>query len=457
MKVYLYLSSKNDASGMKEILIRLQPYINGKVVSLRAKSSIYISEEYFDKDSGVKSLSRKHVNTPDVEYHREQAKKITALIDHITEEYHNTPVETITTDWLRNVVKKYNHPELFVEQGKDFYQYVEDYIKHNQFSSEHIKGYRVLQRAVARYEGFIRATEKNRQNFVFDVHKVTKDDIEGFRDYMLNEHSLSLEHEALFEKLLNTYPANTGKGRGWVQERGENAVVKWMKKLKTIFTWLLETEQTTNMPFKGISIGVEKYGTPYYISIEERNKIASTPMPTKHLETQRDIFVFQCMIGCRVGDLMKLTADNITNGILTYTPHKTKDKGSQAVVARIPLHPIATALVEKYKDIDKQGRLFPFISSQKYNDAIKVIFTKADVVRSVEVRNTLTGETEMRPINEVASSHLARRTFVGNAYFKVQDPNLIGKMSGHVEGSKAFARYRNIEDETLKGIIDLMG
>ena len=61
------------------------------------------------------------------------------------------------------------------------------------------------------------------------------------------------------------------------------------------------------------------------------------------------------------------------------------------------------------------------------------------------------------PIDTVASSHLARRTFIGNAYFKVADPNLIGKMSGHVDGSRAFKRYRKIEDETLKSVIDLIG
>ena len=81
----------------------------------------------------------------------------------------------------------------------------------------------------------------------------------------------------------------------------------------------------------------------------------------------------------------------------------------------------------------------------------------AGITRKVEVRNPKTGETEFKPINEIASSHLARRTFVGNAYFKVSDPNIIGKMSGHVEGSKAFRRYRNIEDETLINVINLIG
>ena len=78
----------------------------------------------------------------------------------------------------------------------------------------------------------------------------------------------------------------------------------------------------------------------------------------------------------------------------------------------------------------------------------------AGVTRNVEIRNPKTGENEVRPINEVATSHLARRTFIGGLYFRVADPNLIGKMSGHVEGSKAFKRYRNIEDETLQDIIN---
>ena len=46
-----------------------------------------------------------------------------------------------------------------------------------------------------------------------------------------------------------------------------------------------------------------------------------------------------------------------------------------------------------------------------------------------------------RPLNEVASSHIARRCFVGNLYKQVKDPNLVGKLSGHKEGSKAFARH----------------
>lgn len=222
--------------------------------------------------------------------------------------------------------------------------------------------------------------------------------------------------------------------------------------------WLYESDKTKNRPFDGIKIGSEKFGTPYYISISERNEIAEYDLSgCKRLEAQRDIFVFQCFVGCRVGDLVKLTSENIIDGMLVYAPHKTKDEGEQTLQARVPLHPKALALVEKYKGVDAKGRLFPFISPQKYNDAIKEIFTEVGINRHVVIRNPKTGENEIRPINEIASSHLARRTFVGNAYFKVSDPNIIGKMSGHVEGSKAFSRYRKIEDSTLLDVIKQIG
>ena len=51
------------------------------------------------------------------------------------------------------------------------------------------------------------------------------------------------------------------------------------------------------------------------------------------------------------------------------------------------------------------------------------------------------------PISECASSHMARRTFCGNLYKRVKDPNIVASMSGHKEGSKAFARYREIDKD----------
>lgn len=448
MKILLRLSSKINMGGMSEIMLSANNRIGDKVVTLRAKSEVYIMPVFFSQEKGI-DMSRKKLIAPDVRiWHNEAKCKLDGILSSIAHAEETARKEDMIGDWLKKVVEKHLHPERYQQESskKSMYDLWEEYLFKKNLSNGRIRGIRVLIRAIARYEGFIRATEKDRKDFVFDINKVTKDDIGDFMDYLRNEENLSNEYRHIFKVLLERYPSNIEKGKSEIKGRGENTVITLMKKLKAFFNWLYESDKTSNRPFDGFKIGTEKYGTPYYISVDERNLIARTPMPTKHLETQRDIFIFHCFVGCRVSDLIKLTKANITEGILTYTPHKTKDEGEQAVVARVPLHENAVKLIDKYRGTDKKGRLFPFISPQKYNDAIKEIFTIAGITRSVEIRNARTGEMEVCPINEIASSHIARRTFVGNAYRKVSDPNIIGKMSGHVEGSKAFSRYRNIEE-----------
>lgn len=452
--IYKRLSTKVQAdTNLAEVLISLK---NGNDYFVRSKSGIFVTPDNFRNGEIV--VNRRKVGN-DVQYHEDQLKKMNDLCAYIMGKVSDTPKEQINSVWFKEVVDRFNHPEKYapkVEAKKTFYELAEEYLEKKDFSIDHTKAIRVLVRDVARYEGFRRATED--KTFVFDVDKVTRTDIEDFLDYLRNEKSLSEEYPKIFQKLLKSYPIRVKRGQCKLVVRGDNTLVKLTKKLKAFFVWLYETDKTKNRPFDGIKIGSEKFGTPYYITIEERNAIADFDFSgSKSLEVQRDIFVFQCFVGCRVGDLIKLTEDNIINGVLVYAPHKTKDEGDQTLQARVPLHPKAVELIEKYKGSVPDGRLFPFITPQKYNEAIKAIFTKVGITRNVVVRNPKSGENEIKPINEIASSHLARRTFVGNAYFKVSDPNIIGKMSGHVEGSKAFSRYRKIEDSTLLDVINQLG
>lgn len=74
----------------------------------------------------------------------------------------------------------------------------------------------------------------------------------------------------------------------------------------------------------------------------------------------------------------------------------------------------------------------------------------------VTVRNPVTGADEQKPINEIASSHMARRTFIGNLYKKVKDPSLVASLSGHTDGSRAFARYREIDMEMKRELVEMI-
>ena len=74
----------------------------------------------------------------------------------------------------------------------------------------------------------------------------------------------------------------------------------------------------------------------------------------------------------------------------------------------------------------------------------------------VTILDTHGYNTVQKPLYEVATSHTARKTFIGNLYKQVKDPNLIASMSGHSEGSRAFARYRKIDDEMKKELVNLL-
>ncbi|MDR2064693.1 MAG: site-specific integrase [Prevotellaceae bacterium] len=237
-------------------------------------------------------------------------------------------------------------------------------------------------------------------------------------------------------------------------ERGHNTKNGILKRMRTFFRWLLENEYIKNNPFEKFSIPPDLYGTPYYLTIEERNKIYECDFSNfPHLEIQRDIFIFHCCTGCRVSDLINFTKDNLIDGAIEYIPRKTIDEHVKTV--RVPLNKVAMRILDKYKDYGS-NKLLPFISDVKYNEALKKIFTIAGITRQITIINPRTRKTEQKPLNEIASSHIARRTFIGNIYKQVKDPNLVGALTGHAESSKAFARYRDIDEEMKKDLVRLI-
>ena len=58
--------------------------------------------------------------------------------------------------------------------------------------------------------------------------------------------------------------------------------------------------------------------------------------------------------------------------------------------------------------------------------------------------------------NEIASNHMARRTFIGNIYILVKDPNLVSALTGHVEGIREFTRYRTIDIDMKKDLVKIL-
>lgn len=384
-------------------------------------------------------------------------KAVNARKQLLLEIYEASKDMQLTSDMLERLVDEQLHPEKYKSTEDGFFPLMEEFLQKRKLSEVRENNFRVLIRALKRYELLRQIVdEEERKNkrqkgssepFLLDIDTIDADLITDIESFLRNEHTLYNEYPEVYKAV---------SGSKQPQQRGNNTICALFNKLRAFFNWCNEQGKTDNKPFAGYEgVTVERYGTPYYITIDERNKIADFDLSSKPtLEVQRDIFIFHCLIGCRVSDLLKMTDDNIINGVIEYIPHKTIDE--RPTVVRVPLNERALKLVEKYRGTDSKGRLFPFISAQKYNDAIKEVFKACGVTRIVTVLNPTTGKEEKKPINEVASSHLARRTFIGNLYKKVKDPNLVGSLSGHAEGSKAFARYREIDDEIKTELVKMI-
>ena len=433
--ITLNLSKKIDELGKSELLIRFSA---SRTQRYRINSGIFVNEKRWTKRN---ELSIPKIDTPERRRLVQLAEKIELLKKHILTQYEISDKSKLTKEWLEVCVDMFHFPEKYYNE-QSFFDVVNDYFSKRKMSYGRQKSVKVVFRSMRRFELY---KQKFEPNFILKLEDFTLDLLHDF------EHYLKIEIE-----VYKTFPDifDVVKESRVPAERSQNTITDMLVKLRTFFIWCHENNLIKNNPFAKFSIDQCVYGTPYYITIEERNHIYKHDFSNRPaLAIQRDIFVFQCLVGCRIGDLYGLKKSNIINGAIEYIARKTKD--GNPVTVRVPLNSIALEIIRRYEQSGTDS-LFPFISEQNYNYAIKEIFLLAGITRIVTVLNPRTRQQEQVPINEVASSHLARRCFIGNLYKQVKDPNLVGSLSGHKEGSKAFARYRDIDDDIKNDLVNLL-
>ena len=430
-KITPSLSTRKDGRGKSEILLR---FVAGRDHIYRLHSNIYINPARW-KDGAV-VIPR--LATSEQAELKAVKSRLDALCDYLIERFVEADKSLVNRDYMQRMVDTFYHPRATGADG-ELSDLLQKYIQSKDVSDWRMKRYRVVCAAIRRFEAV-----RGKPLQLSDVNGQLLLELDHF---LVNEHEIARrpEYRRVYGRM---------RAKELPKPRSRNTLLDYTNILRAFFVWARASGYTDNDPFVGIVSGTAHYGTPYYITIEERNRIYRTDL-SRHpsLAAQRDIFVFQCLVGCRVGDLVRLTKADVVDGVLVYIPHKTVTTHPQTL--RIPLTPTAQEIVDRYADLPGQ-KLLPFISPQKYNDAIKRIFLAARVRRMVAVLDPLTRKEVKKPLNEVASSHLARRAFVGNLYRKVKDRDSVSSMSGHGNKSAAFDRYRDIDDDFKTEIVNLL-
>lgn len=318
-----------------------------------------------------------------------------------------------TKDELREAIRLKLDEDVTIKKESNLFDYFEKYINDSNLSfgrKKHLKS------TMTHLKNF---TEYKELSITFD----------NCTPILLNE----------FERYLKCDPDNP---------RSRNTIAGILSRLRAFFSYAVKQKWTKTNPFKEFSIEPEIYGDPIYLTKEERDLLYNSDITNERLARVRDMFLLQCFIGCRIGDYVKLRKSNIINGFIHYVPSKTQDENQK--VCKIPLSEKAKSIINKYNLPD--GSLVPYITDQRYNEYLKELFEVVGLNRPVVKMNPITRENETVPLFKMASSHMARRTFVGLLHKTVKN-EIIASMSGHVENSRAFKRYYKVDETDQKEAI----
>ena len=460
-----YLGKAVNSAGESEINLRL--YVS-RDIRIRATSGIWVDRKRWGKKNDINIPL---IQGEERELLLEKRSKLKALTDYL-ENIVNTSEDKSTIDrpFIEKQIKKFHKPTRIsvAPTEESFFDVMRKYLSTHKLSVARQKNFKVIMRSLCRFELFKK--KEGHRGFKMSFANLSVDILHQIEDFLGNEKDAFLKYPDIYEEIpySTKVAVKTPKRKrpprldengneipkGMPKPRGQNSVADMMLRFRSFIIWANDNGYTINNPFKHFTIGEIVYGTPIYITNSERNRLLETDLSdNKELETQRDIFVFQCLIGCRVSDLYKMTYRSIIGDAIEYIPRKTKE--DRAITVRVPLNDTAKRLITKYQDYER-GSLFPFNTEQDYNRKIKEAFKRAGLERMVTVLDQQTREEIQKPLYEVASSHMARRSFIGNIYKKVKDPNLVGALSGHKEGSKVFARYRTIDDDMKKELIGML-
>ena len=371
--------------------------------------------------------------------------KLAALQNFISQKFAKDKLAgAVGSNWLEEALAEYFAKPQEMELSKITDKFLKDPL--HQMADSRKKQFGVLFRSLERYQLYVRLTRSHMKKYCLDVREINTDRLNDLWDYMRDEATI-----------LDAYPEIEAEvpRRKKTDARSINTMSGIFKRLRAFLSWCEDNKYIEENPFKHYHIPAELYGTPIYLTTEEVKQIFDCDLSDNpELEKQRDIFVFQCNIGCRVGDLLDFKKTDVVKGFISYIPDKTIKENPRTV--SVPLNDTAKAIVKKYKNLPGD-KLLPFIRPQDYNDSIKMVMHRAKITRQVVTLDPQTRTEQKVSIATIAASHMARRTFIGNIYKHVKDPNLVASLTGHVEGSRAFTRYRTIDDDMKKDLVNIIG
>ncbi len=165
------------------------------------------------------------------------------------------------------------------------------------------------------------------------------------------------------------------------QDCTNNTVWVYMMPLRRMITIAQNNGWLNRDPFVEYSISPEDSDRGY-LTKEEIKLLMNAPMTRKKHELVRDLFIFCCFTGLSFRDLKNLTTDNLQTSFDGHRWIITKRQKTK-VQSNIRLLEIPLKIIEKYKGIAKDNKVFPVPSYQNLRDNITLIVEACGIKKHV--------------------------------------------------------------------------
>ena len=381
-----YLKDKNSNN---ETLILMFFNYNNKVFKYSTKTSVE-PRNWNNKTCRVKQQSSHSL---------ELNKQINKIADSIINIYHRMK----TNDRVINnkILKEQLDVSLNRQDKEDFFAYMKLYIEQKNELRDTTK--RDYLQTFATLKEFERNT-----SYVVSFETITLDFYNRLQKYMIKD----LDHS------LNTFG-------------------KRIKTIKSIMNYATEIGVNKNLEYQKKSFKVLSVKTNrIYLTKKEINKLKELNLSGAQAKT-RDAFVLMCYLGLRFSDYNKINHNNISNGFLDITMHKTGERVS------IPIHPYALEIIEGYNYI------LPQLSNTKLNKMIKKVCEYANIDDEVVDRGVVSKKYEL------VTCHTARRSFATNGYLSDVPIRDLMRITGHKK-ENTFLNYVQVKREVkLSRILEI--
>ena len=397
-------------STLSQIYVRVR---DGRDIDLSTKTQLVIdSENWSSKKGEVKQTSSfsEKLNLQ---------KKLNQLASTLNDQIHKAKLNGIelNRDWLNNCI------EVFHGRVKDISSELIKIIENHVLSLKN--GLKKLESPTTKVFG-------NTINHIsmFQKHK-------GKVFHIFDVDNSFLEELITFLKDVEGYASSTvNKDISRIIQVCKTAKIKGLEVNDSIFL----AKYTSDKPPRSFVT----------LSEEELSKIQEYK-GTDYLENVRDWLIIGCWTGCRIGDLLKLNIENVIHRpegsiIIRYTQSKTKK------TVDIPVHPCVQEIIKRLNGFPRP------ISDVKFNKYIKELCKRVEINNNEEGfkmnPKTLRKENGIFPKYELVTSHICRRTYATNHYYKLAN-KLIMRVTGHATERQFLDYIGEIDDNHLEAFENL--